>query len=55
MFPDVYQDLEDGRYFVKANVAGVSYRRRVVSGGVETHASLVVPSVPDCVSRTSAA
>ena len=34
-FPDVYQDLEDGRYFIKANVAGVSYRQQAVSGCVE--------------------
>ena len=34
-FPDVYQDLGDGRYFIKANVAGVSYRQQAVSGCVE--------------------
>lgn len=26
-FPDVYESLEDGRYFVKANVAGISLRQ----------------------------
>ncbi len=31
-FPDIHEDLEDGRYFVKANVAGVSLRQQAVSG-----------------------
>lgn len=34
-FPDVYQDLDDGRYFVQANVAGVSHRQQAVSKCVE--------------------
>ena len=34
-FPDVYQNLEDGRYFIKANVAGTSYRQHSVVGCVE--------------------
>ena len=33
--PDIYEDLEDGRHFVKANVAGVSFRQQAVSGWVE--------------------
>ena len=34
-FPDVYQDLEDARYFIKTKVVGVSYRQEAVAGCVE--------------------
>ena len=30
-FPDVYQSLDDGRYYIQTSVAGVSYRQEAVS------------------------
>lgn len=30
-FADVFQSLDDGRYFVKANVAGISHRQEAAS------------------------
>ena len=34
-FPDVFQSLDDERYFVKANVAGISHRQEAASCCVE--------------------
>ena len=41
-FPDVYQDLEHGRYFIKVNVAGTSYRQPAVGGCGEGQSLVLV-------------
>ena len=41
-FPDLHMRLDDGRYFVPMNVAGVSYRQDAVAGCVEEQAVTLV-------------
>ena len=41
-FPDVHMRLDDGRYFVPMNVAGVSYRQDAVARCVEEQAVTLV-------------
>ena len=47
-FPDVHMRVDDGRYFVPTNVAGVSYRQEAVSSCFEEQSITLVrdPSNP---------
>ena len=52
-FPDVYKSLENGRYFIKFNVAGVSYRQEAVSRCCEDEPLALVRDIGNAHDRNA--